>query len=66
MAELDVQPKRPGLWWLWLLLGVIAIVILFTLFKGQPNRTTAAGTAEMTATKALAKTTIAAFSKHHL
>jgi outer membrane protein OmpA-like peptidoglycan-associated protein len=41
MAELDVQPKRSGAWWLWLLLLLIAVVMVFFLVKGCNSRTTA-------------------------
>jgi outer membrane protein OmpA-like peptidoglycan-associated protein len=56
MAELDVQPKRGGPWWLWLLLALIAVVILIFLFKGCNSKPAAAGTADTTATKAVAVT----------
>ena len=34
MAQLDVQPKKSGPWWIWLVVAIIAILILLFLFKG--------------------------------
>jgi outer membrane protein OmpA-like peptidoglycan-associated protein len=56
MADLDVQPKRRGLWWLWLLLALIAIVVLLFLFKGCNSQTTTAGATDTTAVKTVAVT----------
>jgi outer membrane protein OmpA-like peptidoglycan-associated protein len=44
MAELDVQPKRPSPWWLWLLLLLIAIIVVFFLMKGCNTKTPVAAT----------------------
>jgi len=38
MAELDVQPKSGRPWWVWLLLALLALALLFFLFRGC-NRT---------------------------
>jgi len=43
MADLDVQPKRSGPWWLWLLITLIALVILIFFFKGCHSKTKAVG-----------------------
>jgi outer membrane protein OmpA-like peptidoglycan-associated protein len=44
MADLEVQPKRSGPWWLWLILALIALVILFFFFKGcNGNKTAISG-----------------------
>jgi outer membrane protein OmpA-like peptidoglycan-associated protein len=57
MAELDVQPKRAGFWWLWLLLALVALVIIIFLFKGcnstsgsaaKDDPTSASGTVAVT------------------
>jgi outer membrane protein OmpA-like peptidoglycan-associated protein len=55
MADLDVQPKRSGPWWLWLLLLVIAIVVLLFIFKGCKSKPVAIATTDST-TKAVAVT----------
>lgn len=34
MAELNVEPKQNRPWWLWLLLGLIAVVLLIFLVRG--------------------------------
>jgi outer membrane protein OmpA-like peptidoglycan-associated protein len=56
MAELDVQPKRSGPWWLWLLLALIAIAILVFLFKGCNSKMTTVTTTYSTTTKSVAVT----------
>jgi len=38
MAELDVQPKSGRPWWLWLLIALIALALIFFLFRSC-NRT---------------------------
>jgi outer membrane protein OmpA-like peptidoglycan-associated protein len=38
MAQLDVQPKKTSLWWLWLLLGLVAIGIIYFLMKGSDKK----------------------------
>lgn len=37
MAHLEVQPKKSAPWWLWLILLLVALVLLFALFKGCGN-----------------------------
>ena len=44
MAELDVQPKRSGPWWLWLLLLLIAVIVIFFLMEGCNSNQTAVAT----------------------
>lgn len=44
MAELDVQPKRSGPWWLWLLLLLIAAIVVFFLMKGCNSKQAAVAT----------------------
>ena len=43
MAELNVQPKSGRPWWLWLLLALIALALIFFLFRSC-NRTNDADT----------------------
>ena len=38
MAELNVQPKKSRPWWLWLLIALVALALIFFLFRGC-NRT---------------------------
>lgn len=44
MAELDVQPKRSGAWWLWILLLAIAVIVIFLLMRGGNTKTPVAST----------------------
>ncbi|RNI21868.1 OmpA family protein [Rufibacter latericius] len=37
MADLDVQPKSSRPWWLWLLIGLVALALLFFLLRGCDN-----------------------------
>ncbi|WP_462266740.1 OmpA family protein [Mucilaginibacter sp.] len=50
MAELDVRPKRSNPWWLWLLLALVALAILFFLFKGCNTKKGAVSTTDSTST----------------
>lgn len=51
MAQLDVQPKKSGPWWIWLLVAIIAIVILLLLLKGCNDKSsTTVVTTDSTAT----------------
>ncbi len=35
MAELNVEPKKSTAWWIWLLLGLIALALLFVFLNGR-------------------------------
>lgn len=48
MAELDVQPKSGKPWWLWLLLALIALALIFFLFRSCDRTDEGADTAPMT------------------
>jgi len=50
MADLDVQPKRPSPWWLWLIIALIALAVLFFLFKGRHSKTATVVTTDSTTT----------------
>jgi outer membrane protein OmpA-like peptidoglycan-associated protein len=56
MAELDVQPKRSGPWWLWLLLLLFVIIVLIFIIKGCNSKTTTTTTTDSTTTKTVAAT----------
>lgn len=46
MADLDVQPKKRSPWWLWLLLALVALAVIFFLFRScDRHEDTTAGTA---------------------
>jgi outer membrane protein OmpA-like peptidoglycan-associated protein len=50
MAELDVQPKRSNPWWIWLLIAIIALAVLFFLFKGCNSKDTTTVVSDSTTT----------------
>lgn len=50
MAELDVQPKRSNPWWIWLLLGIIALAIILFLVRGCNNNKTTTASTDSTST----------------
>ena len=56
MADLDVQPKRSGPWWIWLLIVLFLIAVLFLFFKGCNSKKTAVATNDSTVTKTVAVT----------
>lgn len=47
MADLDVQPKSGRPWWLWLLLALIALALIFFLFRSCDRTDDAAATDPM-------------------
>jgi hypothetical protein len=52
MAELDVQPKRPKPWWLWLIIGLVALTVFIFISRGCHSKTTPASNADSTKTAA--------------
>jgi outer membrane protein OmpA-like peptidoglycan-associated protein len=57
MAELNVEPKSNRPWWLWLLLGLIALVILIFLVRGCDDDSATRDTGTTTDTATTGRTT---------
>ncbi|MEJ7559545.1 MAG: OmpA family protein [Pedobacter sp.] len=50
MAHLEVKPKSGTPWWVWLLLALVALGILYFLFRGNGNDSTAVAGTDSTGT----------------
>jgi outer membrane protein OmpA-like peptidoglycan-associated protein len=51
MAQLDVQPKKGGPWWLWLLTAIFVLLVLLLLVKGCGTKTTQVASTDSTTNK---------------
>jgi outer membrane protein OmpA-like peptidoglycan-associated protein len=50
MAHLEVKPKSGTPWWVWLLLALVALGILYFLFRGNENDSAAIAATDSTGT----------------